>query len=143
MLKKKVLVTCLLICISIPFLYSQGTKINVDTAVLKMQAMEMSSSFIKGDYKNFLKFTYPKVVEMMGGKEKMVTFLEKGMEQMKDEGIAFKSVIVGLTNQKVKAGKEIHTLVSQATILSVPGGTIAANSYLLAISQNDGQSGLL
>ena len=140
MIKKKLLVTCLLMCLIIPFIYSQGTTINIDSASLKKQALEMSSSFIKGDYKNFIKFTYPKVVEMMGGKEKMVTFPEKGIEEMKNEGVSFKSVSVGLTNHKVRAGKEIHTLVSQTIIMAVPGGTVTANSYLLAISGNDGHS---
>jgi hypothetical protein len=142
MLIKKFSLTCLLISLFIPFIYSQGTAINVDTTVLREQAMEMSSSFVNGDHKNFIKFTYPKVVKMMGGENKMVNFLEKGIDQMKKEGVAFKSVTVGLTDQKVRAGKEIHTLVSQRIVMAVPGGTVTANSYLLAISQNDGHTWL-
>src|SRR5687767_9705239 len=99
MLKRKLLATCLFIYLIIPFTYAQG--INIDTAVLKRQATEMSSSFMQGDYKQFIKFTYPKVVGMMGGESKMLGILEKGMEQMKNEGVSFKSVTVGLTNLSV------------------------------------------
>lgn len=139
MLFKKLFIFFLISLVFIP-VYSQETKINIDSVALRKQATEMSASFISGDYKTFLKFTYPKAVEMMGGEEKMISYLKKGIERMKNDGYAFKSVTIGLTTQKVKAGKEIHTLVSQRIIMTVPGGTLTANSYLLAISKNGGLS---
>jgi hypothetical protein len=140
MIFRNLIFICFLVGLFLTNVHSQETKINIDSASLKRQALEMSTSLIRADYKTFIKFTYPKVVEMMGGEEKMINYLKKEIEQMKNDGYAFKSIDVGLTAQKVRAGKEIHTLVSQRIIMAVPGGTLTANSYLLAISQNGGQS---
>jgi hypothetical protein len=139
MLFRKLLFTCFSIGLFLINGNSQEVKTNIDIASLKKQAMDMSASFIKAEYKTFVKFTYPRVVEMMGGEEKMISYLQKGIQQMNNDGCTFKSIDVEITTKLVRAGKEIHTLVSQSIIMTVPNGTLTANSYLLAISQNGGR----
>jgi len=111
----------------------------IDTNKLKTQATEMAESFVKEDYATVAKYTYPKIVELMGGKENMIAVLTKGMKDMKDNGFNFNSVSVSLTPLKAKAGKEIHAIVAETIVMSVPGGTLTSNSYLLAITADEGK----
>jgi hypothetical protein len=99
----------------------------------------MVDAFMNSEYKTLVKYTYPKVVQMMGGEQQMINIVDKSISEMKEQGYSFKSVQIGLTNQRVKAGKEIHALVLQTLVMSVPGGSITAPSYLLAISANGGK----
>lgn len=119
---------------------AQSSNIAIDSNLLKAKATAMAESFLKGDYKTFVKFTYPKVIQMMGGEDKMIAVLKQGIEQLEGQGFAVKSVHVGLTSQAAMAGTEIHTLVLQSLIMSAPGGTLTSNSYLLAISQDGGKN---
>lgn len=99
----------------------------------------MADAFMTSDYKTLVRYTYPKVVQMMGGQKQMTEFLDKSISEMKEQGFSFKSVQIGLTDQRAKAGKEIHALVLQRLVMSVPGGSLTAPSYLLAISADGGK----
>ena len=100
----------------------------------------MAESFLQADYTTFIEYTYSKIVQLMGGKDKMINSLKNEVQKMKDNGVTFTSISVGLTEHIVNAGEEIHALVSQRLIMKVPGGTLAADSYLLAITSNGGTS---
>jgi len=117
----------------------QSTKIIVDTNALINQAKEMGQSFMKSDFSTFMKYTYPKVIQMMGGKSKMTTLLKQGLAKMKSDGYEFKSLDIELTSLFVTAGSELHSLVRQRIVMTVPGGTLLTDSYLLAITLNTGK----
>jgi hypothetical protein len=119
--------------------YAQIEK-SIDTNNLKSQATIMMQAFTKPDYKTFVSFTYPRVVEMMGGVESMIKFLEKSIEQTKAEGFTFQSVNIGSVTKGVVAGNELHALVQQQITLQAKEGIITANSYLLAISKDSGKN---
>lgn len=119
---------------------SQSSPVSIDSNLLKENATAMATSFLEGDYKTFVKYTYPKVVQLMGGEEKMILAVKNGIDQMGKEGFSIKAVNVGLTSQAVYAGKELHTLVFQSIIMSAPGGTLTANSYLIAVSRDGGKN---
>jgi len=122
------------------FVITKANCQQIDTVKLKSQATTLAQTFINGDYKLFVKYTYPKVVQLMGGEDKMIEFLTSMTVKLKKEGIEYKSVDIGLTSLNVKAGEEIHTLVLETIIMTVPGGTLTANSYLLAISKDQGNN---
>jgi len=56
---------------------------------IKEQAEMMGQLLLKKDFISFSKYTYPKILEMMGGKQKMVEVLDKGLKEMQSEGVAF------------------------------------------------------
>ena len=122
------------------FVISTVRSQQIDTIRLKSQALTLAQTFINGDYKSFVKYTYPKVVQMMGGENKMIDFLTSMTKKLKKEGIEYRSVDIGLTPLNVKAGEEIHTLVLETIVMIVPGGTLTANAYLLGISQDQGSN---
>src|SRR5689334_13342092 len=54
------------------------------SAVVKKKAQEVGEALKKDDYAKVVDLTYPKVVEVIGGREKMIGALTDGMKQLKE-----------------------------------------------------------
>lgn len=110
----------------------------VDPAKIKEQAEQMASALLHGDYETMVKFTHPKVVELIGGRDKMISLLKNGTLEMQQQGISFESVIIGEPSSIVKAGEDLHCLIPQTIFMKVPKGKLKTESHLLAISKDKG-----
>jgi hypothetical protein len=75
---------------------------------IKKQAKTMGQLFIKKDFRAFVKFTHPKVVEMMGGKKQMIDFMEKGLKQMESQEISFINITFGEPTKIFTAGNDFN-----------------------------------
>lgn len=111
-----------------------------DNAVVKRQANVLAQAVISGDYKTIINHTYPKAIQMSGGKEKMITLVTEGVDQMKSQGIVFENATVGTPGKFYKAGNEIHCLVPETITIKMKSGHIVAHGNLLAISADGGKN---
>jgi hypothetical protein len=109
-------------------------------AVVKKQANDLANAFVKGDYKTLVDHMYPKLVQQMGGKEKMVSMASASMAQVKAQGIVFESATIGEPGKFYKAGTEIHCLVPETIKMKLPNGHVTAKSNLLAVSADKGKT---
>src|ERR1700754_3190596 len=73
---------------------------------LKQQSSEMGAAFIKGDYKTFSRYTYPKIVTMAGGPARMAESLAQMVGGMKQKGMTFVSLTFDEPSKIVLAGAE-------------------------------------
>src|ERR1700745_3592184 len=77
-----------------------------DTAVLnkriKEQAMIMGKALQRKDFKSFSKFTYPLIVEKMGGRQNLLDAIEKGSKEMEAGGNSFQNVRFGEPSSIIK-----------------------------------------
>ena len=124
----------------IAFILATGSLFaQVDKKIIKQQAELTAAALLKGDYETVIRFTYPKIVEMLGGREKMIDILNSGRAQMEQQGMSIQSVTFGEPSESVAAeGGEIHCLVPQTLFVTVPAGKMKAESWLLAISTDKG-----
>ena len=58
------------------------------TEQIRKLAAENSAALTSGNYARLVELTYPKVVEMIGGRDKMIETLRNGTEEMKAHGNA-------------------------------------------------------
>lgn len=107
-------------------------------SILKNQATQMVAAFNRGDLERFASFTYPQVLQSIGGKAAMVNLIKGQMQQWEQQEMGIDSVWEGEPSQIYKAGNELHALINQQLVLHVKNGTLNKNSYLLAISSNGG-----
>ncbi|MBD1394441.1 hypothetical protein [Mucilaginibacter glaciei] len=107
---------------------------------LKKQANIVVNAIMASDYNTVVNYTYPKVIEMSGGKQKLVQLLTAGMNQMKAGGMSIKSAAVGEPGKFYKAGSEIHCLVPQSIRVATATSSIVGNSNLLAVSRDGGKN---
>jgi len=111
----------------------------VDKKIIKQQAEQLAAAMISNDYQTIANFTHPKVVELLGGRDKMISIIKNGNIEMMKQGISFDKTIIGRPlDQVVKAGNEIHCLVPQTVFMKVPKGKMKQESHLLAISKDNG-----
>ncbi|MFS8085730.1 MAG: hypothetical protein ACMG6H_08885, partial [Acidobacteriota bacterium] len=54
---------------------------------LAVQAKEVTEAFSRKDFARFMDLTYPKVIEMAGGREAMAAAMDKELKQMETEGV--------------------------------------------------------
>jgi len=110
------------------------------TETIKSQAETMRQLMLKEDFSAFAKFTYPKVIEMMGGKEKMVEVMKRGSQQMESEGTKFLNVTIGEPSKIITTGSELQCTLPQTIEMKVANGKLITKSTLIAISTNNGKN---
>jgi hypothetical protein len=109
-------------------------------SILKNQAQEMSQASINGNYDLVLKYTYPKIVEEFGGSENFIAEINKAMGNLKAEGTQIEKVEIGESGDFFKAGDELHSILNEKITLNTKKGKFLIDSYLLAISSDNGQN---
>ena len=136
--KKSILLLLLITAFSA---YSQ--KISSNTTVLpnevKKQAKEMGDAFIKGDYRSFVKFTHPTLIQLMGGENKMIATLIKTINQTKSQGVSFLSIAFDSPTKIVKTKNELQCTIAQHLTAQVPNGKTTNSSTLIAVSIDNGK----
>jgi len=112
----------------------------IDVAKAVEQAKSVAKAVLDEDYAKVAELTHPKVVEIMGGKEKMVEQTKTIMKTLKDMGIAIKSHNVGKPGEPVIDGKSTYLIIPTTMELSANGMKIVTESYLLGLSTDSGKS---
>ena len=111
-----------------------------DAMVVKNQANVVAKALVSSDFKTVVDHTYPKAVEIGGGKAKLVQMMSAGINQMKAQGFAFEKITIGQPGKFYKAGTQLHCLVPEQLIMKTSKGRMLAKSNLLAVSNDNGKS---
>jgi hypothetical protein len=61
----------------------------VDKKIIKQQAEQLAAAMVSNDYQTIVNFTYPKVVELLGGRDKMISIIKNGNIEMVKQRITF------------------------------------------------------
>ncbi len=105
---------------------------------LQKQVTQMADAVFSNDYETIIKFSYPALIEMMGGSDKALEQIEFGIQELKVRGIFVDSISLGQPTIFVNAGEEIHTLIPQTMFLNAPRGIIKSESFIIAITKDKG-----
>jgi hypothetical protein len=105
---------------------------------LKIQAEALAKATVSGDFAKVADFTFPKVVEAFGGKDKMVGVLQNDSAQMKAEGFEVLTMTIGEIKQTAKVDNEIFAIVPVRITIKSPDGKEAGESSLVGISSDNG-----
>jgi hypothetical protein len=103
-------------------------------------AVENSVALTSGDYVHVVDLTYPKVVEKIGGRDKMIEMLRRSNEDLKAQGSAILGAEVGEPKEVVMVGDREYAIVPMIVRVQVPQGRLRMNGYLVAISENRGKT---
>lgn len=111
-----------------------------DTTALKKQATRFANATFNSDHKLVIDLTYPKLVELSGGRDSMQKLIVERIASLKKQGVMSFEGSVGSPGPYIKAGSQIHCLIPEILYLNVFNGRFVTRSYLLAISDNKGKS---
>jgi hypothetical protein len=127
---KKSIVAIVLALASITTIFAKSIKDEI-----RSKAIETSTAMINGKYGTVADLTYPKLVELLGGREKIISMMEEGSAV----GVKFVSVEVGQPTEPRRNGDKLFSVVPTHTTLQGIK-QIIQESYLLAISTDNGAS---
>jgi hypothetical protein len=108
--------------------------------VAQRKADEVAQATVKGEYDKLADLTYPKVVEEMGGRDRMIAVLKSSLQGMNKKGYEFRSAKVGKTMQSLASGEKLFAVVPFDMEIKVPGGQLAVKSFMLGVSPNKGKT---
>ena len=127
-------------CTIIPFLilcnFSFGQ--NSFSEKIKSDCKIMADAMLQKNYSTIVDYTYPKIVEMAGGKTAMLKAAKSAFEKM-DESIVLEKITFGEPQKIYVAGKELHCIIPETLTINTDKGKIQATYSLLAVSPNKGK----
>ncbi len=129
----------LLLLVAFLFQFNAGVSAQNMQAVIKASAEETVEAMKALDHKKMIEKTYPRLIELVGGEAAMLKLLENQFKQFKEEGITFTTIEVGEPTAPIKAGEELHCLISQKLVLDTKDQVITTYGYLLGISRDEGK----
>lgn len=110
------------------------------TAPLLKGAQEMADAFQKGDVAKILDQTYDPIIKSMGGREKAIQEVGKGMKAMKSK-ISDMKYSVETPGPFQTVGKETFAVVPTTLEMTLKDiGTIRSKGYLLGVSPDNGKT---
>jgi hypothetical protein len=97
---------------------------------------------MEGNYERLADFTYPKIVEMMGGREKMAEYVRKGMAEVKSQGFETLSYSpAAAPTQVLREGGQFYAILPAKLRMRTPSGVnFISESFMIAVSADDGKN---
>jgi hypothetical protein len=115
--------------------YCQSNQIDKFKENIKSEAQIMANYLVKKDFDNFVKYMYPPIIKMAGGKDKILEVLKAGLST----GTELVGVEISNPSDTVVVNNEIQCTLEQMVELSVKGGKLKAKSSLIGISMDNGK----
>ncbi len=105
---------------------------------LAVQAKEVNDAFIRKDFARFMDLTYPKVIEMAGGREQMVAAMNKELKEMASEGVVLLSSTSGAPTQFIHDSGSIYAVLPIALKVKAQDGIFQSDGSMIGISSDGG-----
>jgi len=118
--------------------FAYGQNPYQDSIIAKAEAMYQS--FFQQDFKTFIQFMHPKVVQLSGGKDKLIRKMQAEAKQNQADHILYKKVTIGEPGHLFEAGSELHCIVPRESLLEMDGEHHYLSGKMLAISQDTGRT---
>jgi len=122
-----------------PELATQSPAATVENyPALVMQAKEMNDAFARKDYERFADLTYPKVVEMVGGRDQMLKGIPQQLKEMEAEGVVLLSSTAGSPTQFVHESGSIYAVLPATLKAKAKDGIFQSEGSMIGISSDGG-----
>jgi hypothetical protein len=105
---------------------------------LVAQAQEVNDAFRRRDFARMVDLTYPKVIEVAGGRDKMIASLAKEMKEMEAEGVFVLSSTAGAPTQIAHASGSIYAVLPTTLKVKAQDGVFQTESSMIGISSDGG-----
>ncbi len=99
----------------------------------KKDAQATATATLEMNFDVVLKHTYPKVVELMGGKDAAKTLLTSTFDAMKEQGFVFEKADIISVSDVIKEQDQHRCVVEGYNQMTMSGQRIKSKSYLLGI----------
>lgn len=106
----------------------------------KNTASELAAAMLKGEHAKVVDRTYDKIVELAGGRDKMIRGIGELAKAMEAKGVKIHALNVGEPGDVLTEGKLAFVVVPTVMVMRVPSVSLTMKSFLLGISSDAGKS---
>jgi hypothetical protein len=110
--------------------------------LLKAKVESLNRALIDGDFGKVVDMTHPKIVRLMGGRDKVIALMSTGIKEMTSQGFALDSVAVEDPSEPVSGGGELFAVVPFVLKMKAPGGKLVSRTFVIGVSGDRGRSWL-
>lgn len=104
------------------------------------QARAACETLVSGDLEKFVGWTHPKLVQAMGGRERLVAALKTGQRDMARQGIQLVSAQIRSKVELARTSKDWFAIVPYDLEMTVPAGRVLVRTWLLGISSDQAKT---
>ena len=119
---------------------ARGTADATHTERIKQQAQELCDAMLSADYDKAVKLTYPKLVELMGGRTNFIAAVRNAMSQTQSAQFRIESVTVGEPRDLIQVKTEKYVIVPTTMKMKVPEGLLVGEAFMIGISSDGGRN---
>jgi len=105
---------------------------------LAAQAKEVSDALSRRDFSKIVDLTYPKLVETLGGRDKMIASMTEEMKQMETEGVVLLSSSAGTPTQILNDSGSIYAVLPTVLKVKAKAGIFQSEGSMIGISADSG-----
>jgi hypothetical protein len=127
-------------CNSTPQPQGQASTRSENYPSLTARTKELEEAISRKDYTKMVDLTYPKLVDLLGGREKMLAEMSNQMKSMEAEGVELLSTVPSPPTQFVHESNGIYAVVPVTTKIKAKDGMFQTEGSLIAISNDGGTS---
>lgn len=111
-----------------------------EALALMANANTMSAHFKAGEYKQFVKYVHPAVINLVGGDAKMIEVLQKVDDNLKAQSITLNSVVYDQPSEIIKVDNSLQATIAQQSELLNSKAKVITYTTFVAISTDQGKS---
>jgi len=107
---------------------------------LNARAKDLEQALAQKDYAKVIDLTHPKVIELGGGREKLLARMSDEMQTMEMEGVSLVSSTASPPSQFVSDANGIYAVVPVTTRIKARDGVFQTEGSLIGVSTDGGQN---
>ena len=107
---------------------------------IRALANESNAALLSGNYARVADFLHPKVIEMMGGREKAIEATRQSIQDLKDHGVSILSVDFSAPERIVAANNKLFAVVPELVHMEGLKKKGHVRGFLVAVSEDAGKN---
>jgi hypothetical protein len=105
----------------------------------KIQANQLNDAVLAADYGKAADLTYPKLIQLIGGRAKYLGVLKSGMNEMQSERFRIISTVSDDPTEVIELGSHVYAVLPTTMKIKVAEGVLVGQSSLIGVSNDRGE----
>ena len=105
----------------------------------KIQANQLNDAVLAADYAKAADLTYPKLIQLIGGRAKYLSLLKSGMNETQSESFRIISTVSDDPTEVIELGSYVYAVLPTTMKIKVAEGVLVGQSSLIGVSNDRGE----
>ena len=107
---------------------------------LKAQADQLNQASLTGDDDRVINLTYPKLIELMGGREEFLANSDAIRSEIESQKLQVLSATAEDPKDIIEVNNQIYAIVPVTMRMKTPEGVLVGRSFMIGVSDDRGQN---